>query len=100
MENLDWNSETKTGDVKDKLTCTYQILIPVRHSSKLKTTMKLELYNLVYIYYRCGRVVRDFESKQKLGVTFNFDKQDVIDFMKFSKMTMCRASEANTAFYQ
>ena len=26
--------------------------------------------------------------KQKLGVTFNFDKQDVIDFMKFSKMTM------------
>ena len=27
--------------------------------------------------------------KQKLGVTFNFDKQDVIDFTKFSKMTMC-----------
>ena len=23
MENLDWNSEAKTGDVKDKLTCTY-----------------------------------------------------------------------------
>ena len=34
--------------------------------------------------------------KQKLGVTFNFDKQDVINFMKFSKMTMCRASEANS----
>ena len=34
--------------------------------------------------------------KQKLGVTFNFDKQDLIDFMKFSKMTMCRASEANS----
>ena len=34
--------------------------------------------------------------KQKLGVTFNFDKQDVIDFTKFSKMTMCRASEANS----
>ena len=33
--------------------------------------------------------------KQKLGVTFNFDKQDVIDLAKFSKMTMCRASEAN-----
>ena len=36
------------------------------------------------------------KAKQTLGVTFNFDKQDVIDFMKFSKMTMCRASEANS----
>ena len=36
------------------------------------------------------------KAKQKLVVTFNFDKQDVIDFMKFSKMTMCRASEANS----
>ena len=34
--------------------------------------------------------------KQKLGVTFNVNKQDVIDFTKFSKMTMCRASEANS----
>ena len=36
------------------------------------------------------------KGKQKLGVTFNFDKEDVIDFTKFSKMTMCRASEANS----
>ena len=36
------------------------------------------------------------KAKQKLGVTFNFDKQDVIDFMKFSRMTMYRASEANS----
>ena len=36
------------------------------------------------------------KAKQKLGVTFDFDKQDVIDFTKFSKMTMCRASEANS----
>ena len=36
------------------------------------------------------------KAKQKLGVTFNLDKQDVTDFMKFSKMTMCRASEANS----
>ena len=35
------------------------------------------------------------KAKPKLGVTFNFDKQDVIDFAKFSKMTMCRAAEAN-----
>ena len=36
------------------------------------------------------------KGKLKLGVTFNFDKQDVIDITKFSKMTMCRASEANS----
>ena len=36
------------------------------------------------------------KAKQKLGVTFNFDKQDVIDFTKFSKMTMWRASEVNS----
>jgi hypothetical protein len=32
--------------------------------------------------------------KQKIGATFNFCKQDVINFTKFSKFTMCRASEA------
>ena len=36
------------------------------------------------------------KAKQKLGVTFNFDKQDVIDLTKISKMTMCKASEANS----
>ena len=36
------------------------------------------------------------KAKQKLGLTFNFNKQDVIDLTKFSKMTMCRASEANS----
>ena len=36
------------------------------------------------------------KAKQKLGVTFNFDKQDVIDLTEISKMTMCRASEANS----
>ena len=29
------------------------------------------------------------KAKQKLGVTFNSDKQDVIDFKKFSKLKMC-----------
>ena len=38
----------------------------------------------------------NLKAKQKLGVTFNFDEQDVIDLIKFSKMTMCRASEANS----
>ena len=39
---------------------------------------------------------RILKAKQKLGVTFNFEKQDLIDLTKFSKMTMCRASEANS----
>ena len=36
------------------------------------------------------------KKKQKLGVTFNFNRQDIIDFTKFSKMTMSRGSEANS----
>ena len=36
------------------------------------------------------------KAKQKLGVAFNFDKQDVIDLTKFSKMTMCMASKVNS----
>ena len=36
------------------------------------------------------------KGKQNLGVSFNLDKQDIINFTKFSKMTMCRASEANS----
>ena len=36
------------------------------------------------------------KAKQKLGLTFNFDNHDVIDFTKLPKMTMCGASEANS----
>ena len=32
-------------------------------------------------------------ANEKLGVTFNFNRLGVIDFTKFSKPTMCRASE-------
>ena len=31
------------------------------------------------------------KAKQKLGVTFNSDKLDGIDFTKFSKLSMCSA---------
>ena len=31
------------------------------------------------------------KAKQKLGVTFNFDKVGGIGFTKFSKLTMCRS---------
>ena len=30
------------------------------------------------------------KAKQKLGITFNFDKLGGIDFTKFSKLTMCK----------
>ena len=36
------------------------------------------------------------KAKQKLGVTFNFNKQDVIDLTKISKISMCKALEANS----
>ena len=50
-----------------------------------------------YIFIRWGHTSSGiWKAKQKLGVTFYFDKQYVIDLTKFSKMTMCRASEANS----
>ena len=47
-------------------------------------------------YIRRNHVVRDCVWETKLGVTFNFDKQDVIDFTKISKMTVCRVSEPDS----
>ena len=55
----------------------------------------LHTYILYYVLDAVGSS-GILKAKQKLGVTFNFDKQDVIDFTKFSKMTMCRASETNS----
>ena len=58
----------------------------------------VDALNILVVTYMIDAVTSSeiLKAKQKLGVTFNFDKQDVIDFMKFSKMTMCRASEANS----
>ena len=60
--------------------------------------MKKNLYDPCSSNYVLDAVTlsRILKVKQKLGVTFNFDKQDVIDLTKFSKMTMCRAAEANS----
>ena len=54
--------------------------------------------NLYYCHRLLGAIMSSgiLKAKQKMGVTFNFDKQDVSDLTKFSKMTMCRASEANS----
>ena len=57
-----------------------------------KTQNLLQLWLVIVVVGSSGIL----KAKQKLGVTFNFDKQDVIDFTKFSKMTRCRASEPNS----
>ena len=49
--------------------------------------------NLTKVNTRCSHVVRDFESEEKLGITFNSDKLGGIDFTKISKLTMCSAYE-------
>jgi hypothetical protein len=36
------------------------------------------------------------KAKQELVLTFDSDKEDIIDFTKISKITMCRALEANS----
>ena len=48
------------------------------------------VYEVKYLLVAIGSA-GILKGKQNLGVTFNFDKQDVIDFTKFSKMIMCRA---------
>ena len=62
------------------------------------TPGKAQVYNYYSINFQLSQLqfLELLKEKQNLGVTFNFDKQDVIDFTKFSKMTMCRASEANS----
>ena len=50
------------------------------------------IFPIIYMYILVtARLSRILIGKQKLGVTFNSDKQDDIDFMKISKMTMCSA---------
>ena len=51
------------------------------------------LYKYILVVVTSSGILK---VKQKLGITFNFDKQDVTDLTKISKMTMCRASEANS----
>ena len=69
--------------------------------SKLKKNIGTLIHLATFFLLFCSLLVAVgssgiLKAKQKLGVTFNFDKQDVIDLTKFSKMTMCRASEANS----
>ena len=75
---------------KENMLCIY-INCSECQNQFLYTTSSFHVLSLEFsrIDYRCGHVVG-------VGVTFNFDKQDVIDLTKFSKMTMCRASEANS----
>ena len=64
----------------------------------MKYTYLLRYVYLLSVHYILDAVGSSeiMKGKQNLGVTFNIDKQDVIDFTKFLKMTMCKASEANS----
>jgi hypothetical protein len=61
----------------------------------LSTQVMDEIY-VILISYTLVVVTSSgiLKAKQKLAVTFHSDEHDIIDFIKFSKMTMCRASEA------
>ena len=61
----------------------------------MRTKMQEKCHSYYYLLDAVGSS-GILKAKQKLGVTFNFDKQDVIDLTKISKMTMCRASKANS----
>ena len=51
--------------------------------NELKTTQLSESYLFTsYLLFSCGRVIRDFDKEQNLGVTFNSDKLGSIDFTK------------------
>ena len=51
--------------------------------------------NTIYVVVAVG-LSGILKGKQKLGVIFNSENQDLIDFKKFSKLKMCMASEANS----
>ena len=74
----------------------YTQLLP-RPAMKESNVTKQRYYWQIYVY-TVDAVTSSgiLKAKQKIGVTFNFVKQDVIDLTKISKMTMCRASEANS----
>ena len=78
-----------------------EIITDSKISCWAEDQQKISLWFLIvwlWCHYRLVAVTSLWilKVKQKLGVSFNFDKQDVIDFTKFSKMTMCRASEPNS----
>ena len=49
-----------------------------------------QIVHYIYILDAVGSS-RILIGKQKLGLTFNYDKLGAIDFTKFSKLTMCSA---------
>ena len=55
--------------------------------SSTRTLIKTE-NNYVLVAVGLSGIVK---GKQKLGVTFDFDKLGGIDFTNFSKLTMCTA---------
>ena len=61
-------------------------------TASIKETFKNSKEQAEYIVVAVGSS-GILKAKQKQGITFNSDKQDVIDFTKISKLTMCSAQE-------
>ena len=93
-----------TAFSRNKVTNTYvYMFVPYlyrnsneeKESNRKKCLLKMHMHvpQKMYLLVAVGSS-GILKAKQKLAVTFNSDKHDIIDFTKFSKMTMCRASEA------
>ena len=68
------------------------IIFMLIHSKGFKMAIRCTLRMTSYIYLLVAVTSSGIlKAKQKLGVTFNPDKLGVIDFTKFSKLTMCSA---------
>ena len=59
------------------------------HTTMVQVGLSMMSWNILT---SCGHINRDFEIDAKR--TFNLDKQGIIKFTFFQKLTMCRASEA------
>ena len=92
--------DPKTGKFTAPLAGSYMFIVHVCSADYRKALLSIRLVNkkhssTLYLLNAVGSS-EILKGKQNLGVTFNFDMQDVIDFTKFSKMTMCSASEATS----
>ena len=80
--NVEWNKRSKTSTQSKE-----------SYFNKVNVQTIFNPYRYIVDAVTSSGILK---AKQKLGVTFNFDKQDIIDLTKISKMTMRRASEANS----
>ena len=72
------------------------VTVEAKHEEKKSEENNKSFVSRQFSRYICTTLVvvgslGILKAKQKLGVTFNFDKLGGIDFTKFSKLSMCSA---------